>query len=89
MDTQPPPQSPTPHAPQHAPPHSSQQEDFDEPRQPNKLKRHIQECIRVLKVTKKPTMQEFKTIVKVSGAGILLIGVIGFAMHLVKELLLK
>lgn len=36
------------------------------------------ECKRVLAVTKKPTGEEFKTVVKVSGAGLLLIGLIGF-----------
>ncbi len=34
----------------------------------------VGECKRVLKVTKKPDSIEFKTIVKVSGAGILIIG---------------
>ena len=57
--------------------------------EPNRMQRYIQECLRVLKVTKKPTMQEFKTTVKVSGLGMLLIGLIGFAINLIKELLLK
>lgn len=59
------------------------------PAEPNKLRRYLQECLRVLKVTKKPTMQEFKTIVKVSGLGMLLIGLIGFAINLIKELFLN
>lgn len=52
-----------------------------------KFKRFIKECVRVLKVTKKPTSTEFKTIVKVSGIGILLIGLIGFIIQLLYRLI--
>ena len=51
-----------------------------------KIKSFIQESLRVLKVTKKPDAIEFKTIVKVSGLGILIIGAIGFLVQLVKLL---
>ncbi|MBT3984979.1 protein translocase SEC61 complex subunit gamma [archaeon] len=43
-----------------------------------KLKSFIIECKRVLQVTKKPTMPEFKAIVKVTALGMLVIGLIGF-----------
>lgn len=46
------------------------------------------ECSRVLKVTKKPDAFEFKTIVKVSALGMAIIGVIGFILFMLKELLL-
>lgn len=49
----------------------------------NKLKPFIQECIRVFKVTKKPSKEELKIIVKVSGIGILFIGLIGFIIHII------
>lgn len=52
-----------------------------------KLKLFAAECSRVLKVTKKPTTFEFKTIVKVSALGIAIIGAIGFILFLAKELL--
>jgi protein transport protein SEC61 subunit gamma-like protein len=52
-----------------------------------KIKDFIRECKRVLIVTKKPTKEEFKTIVKVSGLGIIIIGVIGFLIQMVKQLL--
>ncbi len=55
---------------------------------PSKTKVFIIECRRVLKITKKPDQFEFKTIVKVSGLGMLIIGMIGFLITLVKELLL-
>lgn len=48
----------------------------------------VKECIRVLKVTKKPDKTEFVTIVKVSGMGILIIGLIGFLVFLIKEVIL-
>lgn len=55
---------------------------------PRRTKSYILECRRVLKITKKPDNTEFKTIVKVSGLGMLLIGFIGFLVTLIKELLL-
>ena len=51
-----------------------------------KIRAFIGECLRVLKVTKKPDAIEFKTIVKVSGLGILIIGLIGFVIQMVKLL---
>ena len=52
-----------------------------------RLRAFIQECKRVLRVTKKPDKQEFMTIVKISAAGMGIIGLIGFLIHLSKELL--
>ncbi|MFH0874394.1 MAG: protein translocase SEC61 complex subunit gamma [archaeon] len=52
-----------------------------------KLKTFINECVRVLRITKKPEPDEFKNIVKVSGLGILLIGTIGFLIQLIKTLI--
>jgi len=52
-----------------------------------KIKAFIQESIRVLKVTKRPDSAEFKTIVKVSGLGILAIGLIGFIIQMSKALI--
>lgn len=45
------------------------------------------ECRRVLRITKKPNSLEFKTIVKVSGLGIIIIGFIGFVLQMIKQLL--
>ena len=53
----------------------------------SKIKRFAKECRRVLKVTKKPTKMEFKTIVKVSGIGILVIWLLGFIVQMVKQLI--
>lgn len=45
------------------------------------------QCRIVLRVLKKPTREEFKTIVKVSGLGIAIIGFIGFIVTLIRQLL--
>ena len=52
-----------------------------------RFKDFAQECKRVLKVTKKPSKFEFKTIVKVSGLGMAIIGIIGFLIHFIKMLI--
>ena len=54
-----------------------------------KLKRFWIECKRVLRVTKKPDSQEFKLIVKISGVGMAIIGVIGFLIHFLKEIIIR
>lgn len=55
---------------------------------PGRIKDYFFECRRVLKITKKPGNEEFKTIVKVSGLGMALIGLIGFLVVLIRDLLL-
>ena len=54
-----------------------------------KIKAFIGECIRVLRITKKPDAIEYKTIVKVSGLGILIIGMLGFVVQMIKLLFFK
>ncbi len=57
--------------------------------QPNKLKRFLKETLRVLRITKKPNKEEYKSLVKVTGIGICIIGAIGFIIFLLKYLLVK
>jgi len=52
-----------------------------------RFKSFTNECIRVLKVTRKPDRIEFKTIVKVSGLGIIVIGLIGFIFSMSKQMI--
>lgn len=52
-----------------------------------RFKSFVNECLRVLKVTRKPDKIEFKTIVKVSGLGMILIGLIGFIITMLKQVL--
>jgi len=44
--------------------------------------------LRVWRLLKKPTMQEFKTIAKVSAIGLLVIGALGFAISVAMKLFL-
>lgn len=50
---------------------------------PLKLKLKLNEYKRVFKITKKPSMEEFKTISKVAGIGTIIIGMIGFIIYMV------
>ncbi|MBN2112470.1 protein translocase SEC61 complex subunit gamma [Candidatus Woesearchaeota archaeon] len=52
-----------------------------------RLKSYLKECWRVLRITKKPSAEEFKVIVKVSGIGMAVIGLIGFLINMMKQLL--
>lgn len=52
-----------------------------------RLKTFILECVRVFKITKKPSSEEFKTIVKVSALGIAIIGLLGFLIQTMYQLL--
>jgi len=47
-----------------------------------RFKSFLIECRRVFKVTRKPTNEEFKTIVKVTSIGALIIGLIGFIIQI-------
>ena len=53
-----------------------------------RMYRFLRECRRVLKVTHKPTREEYITTVKVSAIGLAIIGMIGFLLTMIKQLLL-
>lgn len=53
----------------------------------NDLKSKINEYKRVLKIATKPDREEFEMAAKVTGAGMLIIGLIGFIMYLIANLL--
>jgi len=52
-----------------------------------KLKIFIKKCKRVWLALKKPSKKEFETITKVSAIGIALLGVIGFIISLIMNVL--
>jgi len=52
-----------------------------------KFKSFVMECKRVLIVTKKPNREEFTAIVKVSGIGMIIIGLIGFFIFIIGDLI--
>jgi len=47
----------------------------------------IKQCQRVLKVSKKPDREEYINVAKVTGIGIILIGVIGFVISIIGQLI--
>ncbi len=51
-----------------------------------RVKEFVLESRRVLRITRKPDSEELKTIVKVSGIGILIIGLVGFLMQLMIQI---
>ncbi|MBS3159905.1 protein translocase SEC61 complex subunit gamma [Candidatus Woesearchaeota archaeon] len=54
-----------------------------------KIKSFFIECRRVWQLTKKPTKTEWFMVIKVTGLGILILGVIGFIINIFWQLLLK
>jgi len=63
--------------------------EFEKPTIWNRFRHFVFECLRVLKITKKPTRVEFRTVVKVSGLGIILIGLIGFLVTMIRQFVFK
>ncbi len=55
---------------------------FEDKEAPGNIPLRFSEYLRVLKLTRKPTREEFTVIAKVAGAGILLVGFIGFIIYL-------
>lgn len=55
----------------------------------NSLKSFISQCKRVLLVASKPTKEEFKQASKITGIGILILGLIGFLMFLIFQFLIS
>lgn len=47
----------------------------------NELKGFLQQCKRVLMVSRKPTREEFLTVSKITGLGICVLGALGFIIH--------
>jgi protein transport protein SEC61 subunit gamma and related proteins len=45
------------------------------------LRTFLAECKRVLLITRKPSKQEYKDLVKITGLGLLIIGFVGFLVQ--------
>ncbi len=52
-----------------------------------RLRKFFKETVRVLRVTKRPNKEEYLTITKVTGLGCAVIGLVGFVVFLIKQLL--
>jgi protein transport protein SEC61 subunit gamma-like protein len=61
--------------------------EFEKQTLKTRLRAYLRECWRVLRVTKKPGTDEFQTIVKVAGLGMGIIGLVGFVISMVKQIL--
>jgi protein transport protein SEC61 subunit gamma-like protein len=55
---------------------------FEDNEKPSNVPLRWGEYVRVLKLTRKPSREEFSVIAKVAGAGILLVGFIGFIIYI-------
>jgi protein transport protein SEC61 subunit gamma-like protein len=49
------------------------------------IKNKFREYGRVLKITKKPDSEEFKATVKAAGLGMIVVGVLGFIIHMIVQ----
>ncbi len=52
-----------------------------------KTKRFYKQTIRVLRITRKPGKEEYLTVVKVTGLGMAVIGLMGFVIFMIKQLI--
>ncbi|MAG60168.1 protein translocase SEC61 complex subunit gamma [archaeon] len=52
-----------------------------------KAKRFWKQTVRVLRITKKPGKEEYLTVVKVTGLGMAVIGLVGFLIFMIKQVL--
>lgn len=57
--------------------------------QQGRVKKFIKETLRVLRITKRPDMLEYKTLLKVTGIGIGIVGIVGFVIFLIVQILFK
>ena len=62
--------------------------DNNVPAPQGRLKAFYNECVRVLKVTQKPNRVEYMTVAKVAAIGLLIIGLIGFLLFSLKQLII-
>lgn len=53
----------------------------------NLIRNKLKEWHRVLKITRKPDREEFEMSAKVTGAGIIIVGLIGFLIYVIATLL--
>jgi len=53
------------------------------------IKRAYTETRRILRLTRKPKMSEFEETAKITGLGMILIGLIGFIVFIISEFLRK
>ena len=63
------------------------EQELQKPSLKQRIRNFVIESGRVFKLTKKPSNEEFKIIAKVAGIGTLIIGFVGFLVHLIAQLI--
>jgi protein transport protein SEC61 subunit gamma and related proteins len=53
-----------------------------------RLNKFGKECRRVMKVTQKPNKEEFLSMVKITALGMTIVGLIGFVLSMIQQLIL-
>lgn len=53
------------------------------------LKSFYHKCVRVWKILKKPSRQEFQMVAKISALGILVIGFLGFLISIIMKMFVQ
>lgn len=43
----------------------------------------VQRCIRILQIARRPTKKEYDEIIRVTGIGMIFVGVVGMAMYVI------
>jgi protein transport protein SEC61 subunit gamma-like protein len=61
--------------------------DFEPRKLKNDLRKKLNEYLRVLRISQKPDREEFEMSAKVTGAGMIIIGLMGFIFYLLANLL--
>ncbi len=51
------------------------------------FRKFLHQCKRVLQVARKPSGDEYRTIAKITGIGMIIIGIVGFLITLIAELI--
>ena len=63
------------------------EQEFQKTSLKQRIKNFFVESVRVFKITKKPTKEEFITTLKVTAIGTLVIGFLGFLVHIISQLI--
>lgn len=53
---------------------------------PEKLRNYLKACVRVLSIARRPDLKEYKQIAKLTGIGMLVIGLLGLMVTMVFSL---
>ena len=58
----------------------------DNPRLHTRFNSFVKQCVRVWQILRKPSGEEYRTVAKISALGLLIVGVLGFAIGIAMNL---